>query len=419
VNERPEKKTAVTSPTDKRNQTDPGDDVLRRFRYQFAYGVILLLGAATRRLEYRAIWCEQHEDFLAENSEQNFDAYQVKTRKPELGAWELNDEAMWKSIARFVELDRAYPGKIRFFKFVSNAEYSNSSAAEREHLSPVSLQTAIRGVRRWDELSGSAKKGFELLMEKTSALPEELFSVLSRLDLVQGPTLGAFEDELCQRHLSTLAECSNLSAAALARIREALIAKVGESSSLFTDDPARHWVALNRDLQKDPLLLAKRILVDDLTLIVREVRGGGFEYLPTLRSLQLGSASKRLDTLQKKMIRGGLAHHYEMMRRRTLSAEQLLLDLATRPDDGVRICAQLENVVFGECDDARLRASQDPEPFGAKMLIDVQDRLKHLTQAEPERVHRQHCDLLVGVAGLLASECKVWWSKPFQVEVAE
>jgi hypothetical protein len=97
----------VNSPTDKRDQTDPGDEVLRRFRYQFAYGVILLVGAATRRLEYRAIWCEQHEDYLAEDSNQNFDAYQIKTKKPELGAWELNDEAMWKSMARFVELDRA------------------------------------------------------------------------------------------------------------------------------------------------------------------------------------------------------------------------------------------------------------------------------------------------------------------------
>lgn len=116
------------------------------------------------------------------------------------------------------------------------------------------------------------------------------------------------------------------------------------------------------------------------------------------------------------MFRGGLAQHYEMMRRRALSSEQILLDLATRPADGLRMCSQLENIVLGECDDALLRASQHPEPFETKILIDVQDRLKTLARTEPERVHRQHYDLLVGVAGLLASECKVWWSKPFQVE---
>lgn len=393
--------------------------MLRRFRYQFAYGVILLLGAATRRLDYRAIWCEQHEDFLAEVADQTLDAYQVKTRKPELGAWKLNDEAIWKSIARFVDLDRRFPEKIRFFKLVSNAEFSDSSARAREHLSPVKLRAAVHGVNRWEELSGPAKKGFELLNEKIGATPEELFVSLKRLDLIQGPTDRAFEDEICQTHIPGLPECSSLSATSLARIREVLITRVGEASALFTDDPARHWVALNRDLQTEPLLLAKRITVEDLTLIVREVRGGGFAYLDTLASLQLGDALERMDTLEKKMVRGGLAHHYEMMRRRALTAEQMLLDLATRPTDGLRVCSQLENIVFGECDDARLRASQHPEPFGTKMLIDVQDRLKTLAQTDPERVHRQPYDLLVGVVGLLASECKVWWSKPFQVEVAE
>jgi Cap4-like dsDNA endonuclease family protein len=409
----------VSSPIDKRDKSDPGDEVLRKFRYQFAYGVILLIGAASRRLDYCAIWCEQYEDFLAEISDQNFDAYQVKTRKPELGAWELNDEAMWKSIARFAELDQRYPGKIRFFKFVSNAEYSDSSAVEREHLSPIKLLTAVRVVRRWDELSGPAKKGFVWLKEKNGATAEELLAVLSRLELISGPTERAFEDELAQSHISSLAECSTLSASALARVRDSLIAMVAEASSLFANDPARHWVALNRDRHDDPLLLAKRITIEDLTLSVRDARGGAVEYLPSLASLQLGSASKKMDTLQKKMVRGGLAHHYEMMRRRTLSAEQTLLDLATRPDDLLRICSQLENVVFGECDDSRLRACQHPEPFGTEMLIDVQDRLKRLTQAEPERVYHQHYDLLVGVAGLLASECKVWWSQPFQVEEAE
>jgi hypothetical protein len=405
----------VNSPVEQRDQSDPGDEVLRRFRYQFAYGVILLIGAANGHLDYSAVWCEQYEDFLAETKEGNFDAFQVKTRKPELGTWELNDEAMWKSIARFVKLDQTYPGKIRLFKFVSNAEYSDSSSADREHLSPIKLLTAVRITKQWDQLPEPAKKGFLFLQKKNGATPEQLFTVLSRLDLISGPTERAFEDELAQSHVSSLRDCAALSASALGRVRDALIATVAEASSLFVGDPARHWVALNRECYNDPLLLAKRITVEDLALSVREARGGRVKYLPNLASLELGSACKKMDTLQTKMVRGGLAHHYEMMRRRALAAEQTLLDLETRPDDLRQICSQIENVVFGECDDSRLRASQKAEPFGAGMLIDVQNRLKRVAEVEPERVYHQDYDLLVGVAGLLTSECKVWWSPPFQV----
>jgi len=57
------------------------------------------------------------------------------------------------------------------------------------------------------------------------------------------------------------------------------------------------------------------------------------------------------------------------------------------------------------------------DPFGPLMLIDVQDRLKRIAETQPARVHRQSYDLLVGVAGLLTSECKVWWSEPFELGV--
>lgn len=408
----------MNSPIDNRDSSDPGDEVLRKFRYQFAYGVILLAGAATGRLDYEAIWCEQHEDFLAERKDGTFDAWQVKTKEPELGRWELNNESLWKSVGRFVKLDQNYPRKIHRFKFVSNADFSDSSAVDRIHLSPLKLSAAVRGVKSWDELTGAAKKGFELLKAKIGCAPENLFAVLQRLDWVVGPTDRAFEAELAQSHLPTLAECSNLGPSALARLRDGLIARVQEASSLFTDDPARHWVALNLQLQSDPLLLAKRITVEDLILIVRDSVNGNFTYLPTFASLPLSGASERMDTLQKKMVRGGLAQHFEMMRRRSLSAEQVLIDLATRPDDGRSILSQLENLVLGECDEAHLRMSQYTEPFGPRMLIDVQDRLKHMVEAQSERTFYQHYELLVGMAGLLTSECKVWWSEPFQLEVS-
>ena len=409
----------ASSPVTERAKADPGDETNRRDRYQFAYGVILLIGSIRGELDYTAVWCEQHEDFLAEISDNCYDAYQVKTRKPELGAWQLNDDELWKSIKRFVELGCTFPESIRTYFFVSNAAFSESSGQRLEHLSPVKLIEAVKQVARWEELSDPAKNGFECLQDKVGAAPEKLFAVLKHLKLVPGPPLQNFEDVLSLTHISKLENCSKLNASLLARVREALIQRVALASSLTSDDPAQHYAALNRERHKDPLLMAKRISLDDAILTIRDVLGGSFYYLPSLASLKLGNAAENLDALEKKMVKGGLAYHYEMMERRPLSAEQLLLDLATRPDDGQQICSQLENVVLGECDDAQLRASQGPEPFGAKMLIDVQDRLKRVAADEPSRVHQQHADLLVGIAGLLTSECKVWWSKPFELKAVQ
>lgn len=353
---------------------------------------------------------------MAETELGLFDAYQIKTRKPELGEWELNDEAFWKSIARFVKLDIAYPSKIRFFKFVSNTQFSNSAAKEHEYLSPHKLLTGIQSAVKWEDLVGEVKKGFDWLNDKLDVKATDLFSVLSRLDIILGPTDRAFEDELAQRHIATLDECKSMSASSLARVCEALIARIAMASSLVAYDSSRDWVGLTHKLDEEPFLLSKRVTTEEIILTVRDARGPEFHFLPELASLQLGGTSGRLDKLQRKMFRGGLAARYEMMRRRALTAEQELLDLATRPNDGNTLCSQIENVVLAECDDANLRASQKGEPYGPAMLIEVQDRLKRISENEPVRVHRQSYDLLVGVAGLLTSECKVWWSEHFELE---
>lgn len=406
------------SPTEKRDLTDPGDETSRRYRYQFGFGSILLVAAVRNELDYKAIWCEQLEDFLGEISASFFDAYQIKTRKPELGEWKLSDPEFIKSITRFVTLRQKYPKHFRRFKFVSNAKYSNSNAKATKHLSPSKLLTAIEHAPTWNVLEAHAKKGFEFLRKKTGTEAEELFDGLKQVDLVCGPPIEALEPVLAQTHIAKIPECSNYNATLLARVSESLIQKIYQASSLVTNDPSAHYVALNSGLQKDPLLLAKRVSIEDARLTVREVKGL-LSYLPSLASLQLGTTAKKLDTLQQKMIHGGLAHHYEMMRRRALSAEQTLLDLATRPDDGSQTCSQLENVVLGECDNALLRASQHPEPFGDRMLIRVQDDLKKIVDDQPARAHYQDVDFLIGVAGLLTSDCKVWWSKPFKLKAMQ
>jgi Cap4 dsDNA endonuclease len=73
-----------TDPSEVRNLTDPGDATSRNFRYQHAYGVVLLVAAKRGLRPYVAIWCEHHEDFLAQRDDGLFDGYQIKTARPEV-----------------------------------------------------------------------------------------------------------------------------------------------------------------------------------------------------------------------------------------------------------------------------------------------------------------------------------------------
>jgi hypothetical protein len=338
----------MSSLIDSRDLSDPGDEVSRKFRYQHAYGVILSVGIATGKLDYTALWCEQHEDFLAETAVGLFDAYQIKTRKPELGEWQLNHDAFWQSIARFVKLDLKYPDRIRSFLFVSNTGFSNSTAKNLKHLSPRKLLTGIRSVTRWEDLVDEAKKGFKWLKDKIKVEAIGLFSVLYRLDIILGPTERAFEDELSQRHIATSNECKSMNVPLLSRVCDALISRIAKASSLVSHNSSRDWIGLTCKLDEDPFLLAKKITAEDVILIVRDAQNPSFCYLPDLASLQLGSTSDRLNTLQKKMFRGGLVAHYETMRRRALTAENELLGLVTCPDEGKALLSQIENVVLAE-----------------------------------------------------------------------
>lgn len=406
----------MDTPIDKRDFNDPGDEVLRKFRYQHAYGVVLLIGIATNRLTYTAIWCEQHEDFLAQYNNGEFDVYQIKTRKSELGPWELNDESFSKSVGRFISLNSTFPGKIRSFYFVSNTVCSESNAFGKKHFSPVALQDAVRSASQWQDIAGEARKGFDWLKDKLNTTEDALFAVLKRIKLILGPTERAYEDELCQSHISTLDECSSMSASTLKKVMEAMIAMLAQAASIVSSDPSRHWLDRVIDGKLDPFLLSKRLTRENLILVIRDLREPSFNYLPSLATLELGAADGKMDTLKKKLVKGGLADRYETFRRRSLSAEQVLLDFATRPNEDDKKCSQIENVVLAECDEAHFRASQKTSPFGPAMLIDVQDRLRHVAEANPAKVFKQPYDLLIGVAGLLTSECKVWWSEQFSLE---
>lgn len=415
---KPRRKPAVgADPAMVRNAIDRGDATGRDYRYQHGYGVVLLVAARCGRKPYVAIWCEHHEDLLAQRYDGRYDGYQIKTSRPEGGAWKLTDEELVKSIGRFVDLVTAFGDKIGYLYFVSNTEWDEVTPESKDERKrgrcPRLFLDHIRGCVSPTDIAEPFADAFRDLQARCSCDSGPLFDVLKRVDLMLGPARREMEASLAHEHLPQLNECLSLGPAQLDAVRDDLIALVHRASSLQVTDPFRHLRAFIDPTEPDPVLLAKRIVVADIDFGPRtSVRVPDFDF-PGEPSIELGAGGAG-SVLDQKLEKAGLGDEIDYMRRRARAAEyNLMKDVHRRPDAYPKILVQIEERVHGEATEAHLRARQESPPYGRAMLTDVQERLKRLAETDAAAVGHHGYDCLVGVAGLLTDACRIWWGPRF------
>lgn len=93
-----------------------------------------------------------------------------------------------------------------------------------------------------------------------------------------------------------------------------------------------------------------------------------------------------------------------------------MAEILRKPDKSEALIRRLQEVVGSECSEAHLRARVAGSPYGPRMMIDLQDRLKKIAKEEPTRVAHQSYDCLLGMVGLLTSACRVWWCPEFSIQ---
>lgn len=397
---------------------DTGDETQRNFRYQHAYGVILLIGAAANNLPYDAVYAEHHEDYLCERKDGKFDGIQVKTRKPEEGPWDLSDEPIRKSIKRFVKLHELFEDYLNEFKFVSNANYYHPNTyikdTARLRKSPTRLLECIAGCISVQDITAPFDGTLRELSKYCECTPEVLFAVLKKTRFVLGPDRNSFDSVIVVDHLPSLEECNSLVLNQLNAIRDELIQKIHYASSLKIDDPSKHWTPVNSSDAANIIVKAKRVHVSEVFRAITDKTAPPFRYSNVQASLDLGSGEGNLSILKRKMLRGDLATQILTMERRSLSTERRLIEMShKRPKAFDDMLNQLVSVVQGECDEAYLHASLSGKSIGPQMLNDIYYRLKY--KAGSPMVYGEPYDTLIGITGLLTGECKVWWSEKFNV----
>jgi hypothetical protein len=235
------------------------------------------------------------------------------------------------------------------------------------------------------------------------------------MDLIVGPSRGEFDAALSHEHLARLDDCSAFTAKELDALRDELVGAVHRASSLQVTDPIRHLRPLIDSKSPDPALVAKRLVIGQIALIrLTKSEGAPFQY-PGEASLQLGTGVSE-HVLDQKLVAGGLQEEIDYMHARARAAEyNLMEDVERRPQAYPELLRQIVERVHGELSEAHLRARQQPVPYGPRMLIDAQDRLRRLAEERPQDVGHHRYECLIGVAGLLTSDCRVWWSSRFAI----
>lgn len=200
---------------------DPGDETLKRYRFQITYAAIKSLSMLEEDHVVQEVYCEHHEDILLRLKNSKYIGIQVKTKNLELGPFESNEPAVIKSIVRFVKLDTAFPELFERFIFASNTPFSKKKNSKGLAFIIDSLKEdisePIKPITKWIERiaigSQSSHDRVKMTLSKTflesnissleginEALIEQISNVSKRLGNASHSKLKEIADKLILHH---------------------------------------------------------------------------------------------------------------------------------------------------------------------------------------------------------------------------
>lgn len=406
--------------------TDPGDDTLRRYRYQAVYAAIISLDLFDEESEFEEIFCEQHEDILVKKKDGTFIGIQVKTRAPGRELFKSNDESVIRSLKRFVELSIEYPNHFSHFVLATNyafwSEKKNSSNLRHLlRLAKKAVETSSKQLTR--PLPGYIKKLIKKidLDPNVSVTSDMILNVLSQVELQDDlPKFDDVESRLAMHQIPSFYDVGEAGYDDLLRAAKALINRMFEAAALQHVSAKQMYFALclnPTEAQTDAIIDGKRIRKQNVEDILTESL---FEHtlLSTKNKIEVADLPLGITKLALKMAAGKVsARNIRRIIDFKYSAENLINSWIYKysPRKANRYYEQLMLIVGNECEEVYDLVQTEHKPFGKEMLNEVRQRLRRRLANDPHLFFGCEYEHLLGIVAILTEQCEVWWSEEFTI----
>lgn len=399
------------------SKTDPGDEVQKRFRYQHTYTALVAIQMFAGKIPYKEILCEQHEDILGVCLDGKFEGIQIKTKQLSGGELELGNEAITKSLIRFINLFNEFPGQFRKFVFVSNCPIRNDKTGK----SLINLITQSRNISVNSKVKfapSTLEKYVQTLCTESSSTREKVIQVLSIVETQIGPSMDDIESKILTDHLGSLNDCSNTSLVQLKIMLDSIIGKIYFASSKRVLNPIKDYVALTTGtikLVEDVEINTKRITVEIISKVINEGINSNL-FLRSRSGLPQSKLPKQNNNLMKFKMNCGLIDidSIEIMDDLMSSAEDYFFGKyykVNNPPEIIEELDQIRTIVLNQANEAKSRSKRKDRVYGTYMLQDIEDRLEKITDKRPEHIYHCPYEILKGLVGILSNECKIAFSE--------
>lgn len=395
---------------------DPGDDVLRRFRYQITYAGILCL-LMVEDENYEELFCEQQEDILVKYTDQKYTGIQVKTKDLNLPPFNIEDESIIKSFKRFIALDIKFPDKFKSFSIVSNHGFDQSKPN-------LCINTLIENIKAGEDVSKPRSKTKALINKLCNEIECDEESIKKTLAKVRLKSYCSLED-IHMKLLNDLKNCKLLKGSTeskLNQIADLIIAKCLHASSLsnFDDRVVLNYMTGNSDLEDimKQCISDKKISRADFNKWLNSEKTVPVSLLLKDRARD-PEATDGHRKLEIKMDAGGIdSENISLIKDFKFAFEQHSLSwMYKNPDEAEAKYSQIIKVTQNLCKEIYDEKEIAQEKSnGQEMLVAVRKEIKDRKKSEPDiflDCTREH---VIGAVGVLTESCKVWWSPKFKIE---
>jgi len=390
---------------------DPGDDIARRYRYQWTYAAIACCLLLDDTQDAAEVFCEQQEDVLVKHTAGLFSGLQIKTRASNQNLWKANDEALIAAFARFAHLEATFPGQFKAFRFLTNHPlYAAGNGRDICHL--------LERVKAAMDRSGIGDRVVERFLAriaKEAGCTEDVaFTALSKsIASDELPKLPDIHSRLLDTLTQVWTRAGECSHATVSKAASELVRDCENASSLAHEGLLPAYLPL---------------VMDDLELVAR-INAKRFDKARVLAALDRGaSQTAQLDgdpesctipgvgspaLLEAKLDAGGFSA-VSLNSAKDLRDKADYLGLVWTKklgrEQGLQRYGHIRSMVLRDAADAYESTKRAGEPFGVAMLTDLRTRFQFRRRNGGLPLHECSDEHLAGVAYSLTSECQIVWS---------